>query len=88
MNGHLAFTFPPELVEQIAERVADILEQRQRPQSERRWLTVSEAAAYLGAKPQRVYDLRSSGRLGRHGDGGRALVDRRELDNLIEGGTA
>ena len=83
MNGDLVFTFPPELVEQIAERVADILEQRQRPQSERRWLTIPEAAEYIGACPQRVYDLRSSGRLSRHGDGGRALVDRRELDNLI-----
>jgi hypothetical protein len=86
MSAPVTFTLHPEALEELAQRVADILEQRQPPQSERRWLTVAEAAEHIGAKAQRIYDLRSAGRLSRCGDGGRALVDRREFDNLIEGG--
>jgi excisionase family DNA binding protein len=84
----ITFTLPPEVIEQIAVRVADILSEREstsRPATVTRWLTVDQAAEYIGASRQRVYDLRSSGRLQRHGDGGRALVDRNELDRLIEG---
>ena len=46
-------------------------------------LTVPEAAKRLRAKPQRVYDLLSDGRLTRHKDGSRVLVDRRELDAYL-----
>ena len=90
MSAPLTFTLPPEAVEKIAQRVAEILLERQtypgRDHDGRRWLTVPEAAAYIGAKPQRVYDLRSAGRLSRCGDGGRALIDRRELDRLVQDG--
>jgi len=89
VTAPLTFTLPPEAIEEIAQRVAELLERQTDPGRDRdgrRWLTVAEAAAYIGARPQRVYDLRSSGRLSRCGDGGRALVDRRELDRLVEGG--
>jgi excisionase family DNA binding protein len=82
-------SLPPEWIDAIAMRVADILERRMTARVEpeaKGWLTVAEAAAYIGAKPQRIYDLRSSGRIRRHGDGGRALVDRDELDDLITEG--
>ncbi|MDX6592752.1 MAG: Helix-turn-helix domain [Gaiellales bacterium] len=88
--SEFTFTLPPETLEAIAQRVADILEERQSQTSPgivTRWLTVDQAAQYIGANRQRVYDLRSSGRLSRHGDGGRALVDRHELDELVEGET-
>jgi excisionase family DNA binding protein len=87
VSAPLSLTLPDEVVEQIAQRVAEILTERQ-PDREvsQRWLTVDQAAAYIGAKPQRIYDLRSNGRLSRNGDGRRGLVDRRELDALIEGG--
>lgn len=81
---------PDVVFEQLAQRVADILEERVAIgipiATAGRWLTVDQAAEYIGARPQRVYDLRSSGRLTRHGDGARALVDRHELDRLVEGG--
>ena len=48
-------------------------------------LTVSEAASLLRAKPQRVYDLLSDGRLTRHKDGRRVLVDRQEIVRHLEG---
>jgi excisionase family DNA binding protein len=47
---------------------------------------VDQAAAYIASSKQRIYDLRSSGRLTRHGDGRRALISRAELDQLISGG--
>jgi hypothetical protein len=79
-----------DVLEQLAQRVADILEERAGGRKmvamADRWLTVDQAATYIGSRPQRVYDLRSSGRLTRHGDGARALVDKHELDQLIEGG--
>jgi excisionase family DNA binding protein len=86
---------PDALLEQFAQRVAAILQVQQETTCSRpglsgspgRWLTVAEAAEYLRCAPQRIYDHRSSGRLTRHGDGARALVDRHELDHLIEGGT-
>lgn len=85
MTAPLTFTLPAELVEQIARRVAEIMLEREPAKAaEQRWLTVAEAAAYIGAKPQRIYDLRSSGRLSRTGDGSRGLVDRRELDEMVE----
>lgn len=83
----LSIDLPDEALEQLAQRVADILEERTAATAPSpRWMTVDQAAEYIGAKQQRVYDLRSSGRLTRHGDGARALVDRRELDRLVGGG--
>jgi excisionase family DNA binding protein len=84
----LSLSLPDEVLDEIARRVADILEARRlaKPADAKRWLTVSEAASYIGAKPQRIYDLRSTGRLSRCGDGRRGLVDRRELDDLVQGG--
>ena len=46
--------------------------------------TVAEAAEYLRCKPQRIYDLRSSGRLPRHGDGSRVLIRRADLDAHLD----
>jgi excisionase family DNA binding protein len=80
----LTVSLPAELVEEIAQRAADILEERLVRQAAPRWLTIDQAAEYIAASKQRVYDLRSSGRISRHGDGRRALVDRDELDQLIE----
>jgi len=83
----IRLALPLDSLELLAQRVADILEGRQnRAESVRRWLTVDQAADYLGCKRQRIYDLRSSGRLSRCGDGRRGLIDRHELDALIEKG--
>ena len=73
--SEITFTLPPEVLEQLAVRVADILQERQNQTaagSVSRWLTMEGAAAYIGANRQRIYDLRSDGRLSRNGDVGRA----------------
>jgi excisionase family DNA binding protein len=80
----LTVTLTAEQVELIAERVAVILAGRQ--QLERRWLTVDEAADHIRSNRQRIYDLRTRGRLSKTGAGGKVLVDRRELDALVEQG--
>jgi excisionase family DNA binding protein len=76
----LSLALPPELVEAVAVRVAELLGEREADP----WLTVERAAAYIGATPQRVYDLRREGKLPRTGDGRRALIRRSALDAYLE----
>ena len=82
-----------EALDELVCRVADEVEKRARLDSDTdgtngqgtgRWMTTDEAAEYLRCKPQRVRNLRSSRRLTPFMEGGRALCDRREVENLIE----
>lgn len=49
------------------------------------YMTIREAADFLRAKPQRVYDLLSSRRLSRVKDGSRTLIARVELEAYLSG---
>ena len=71
-----------ELVDRVADRVVRRLEARDTP-PHTDLLSVSEAAAVLRCKPQRIYDLRSAGRLPRTVEGGRAVVRRSDLERLV-----
>jgi excisionase family DNA binding protein len=87
----LRLDVPTELVNAIAElvvpRVLTELRARAiRREREGEYLTVVEAAERLRAKPQRVYDLLSAGRLRRYKDGARVLVKRADLDTYVAGG--
>lgn len=71
-----------EFVDRVADRVVHRLEAREpRPQTE--LLSVPEAAEVLRCKPQRIYELRSTGRLPRTVEGGRAIVRRSDLERLL-----
>jgi excisionase family DNA binding protein len=88
MSGtlRLQFDLPPEALEKIAERVAEILGEgagKLAAPIDRPYLNVSEAAEYLRASRQRVYDLLSCGRLRRYKDGSRVLVSRAELEAYL-----
>jgi len=75
---------PEELIELIAARAAQLtrqLELEENPPSP--YMTVDEAAEFLRCKPKRIYDLRTSGRLTRLNEGGRALVLRAEIERLV-----
>jgi excisionase family DNA binding protein len=76
---------PPDQVEAIAARVAEILAaQSEAPAATSRFMTIPEATEYIRASSrQRVDDLLSSGRLTRHKDGSRTLVSRAELDEYL-----
>lgn len=79
---------PPDAFEAIAQRAAELvleqLEERAQGASLPAWLSVADAAAYIGCGKQRIYQLRSDGRLGAHKEGGRAVVLRAELDALVD----
>jgi excisionase family DNA binding protein len=74
---------PPELLEQIAEKVADILAENRADLPQ--YLTPAEAADYIRASKQRVYDLTSTGRLPVCKDGSRSLYRRLDLDRYLAG---
>jgi excisionase family DNA binding protein len=79
---------PEALIERIAARVAELLSDRRRRQELAGvppYLSVPEAAELMRAKPQRIYDLLSSGRLTRFKDGSRVLVSRAEIDAYLAG---
>lgn len=91
----LARPMQPELINAIAGPIADavIAQLKQRmtaptataPVAARSpWATVEEAATFLRCKPQRVYDLLSSGQLRRHKEGGRVLIKRSDLELRVE----
>jgi excisionase family DNA binding protein len=85
---HLAV--PRELVEAIAEAVVPVVLERLADLEiangdQADYLTVAEAATFLRAKPQRIYDLLSSSRLRRFKDGARVLVSRVELEAYLAG---
>jgi hypothetical protein len=71
-----------ELFDRVADRVVRRLEARE-PTPRTELLSVPEAAAVLRCKPQRIYDLRSAGRLPRTVEGGRAVVRRSDLERLV-----
>jgi len=77
-----------DFVERVADRLAQKLEERGlRPSNANtELLSVPEAAAVLRCKPQRVYDLRSAGRLPRTTEGGRAVVRRADVELLVDEG--
>lgn len=90
MTAELVIELPRECVDAIAARAAAILGARtdQPSRAPSPYLSVPEAAEYLRAKPQRVYDLLSARRLTRYKDGSRTLVSRAELDAYLENGRA
>jgi excisionase family DNA binding protein len=68
--------------------LAEIAAARPTPEREPEspYLTIPEACEYARMSRQRIYDLRSAGRLSRNGDGSSARVLRSELDALILNG--
>jgi excisionase family DNA binding protein len=72
---------PAELVAAIAAQAVAQIEAQATPVSP--FLTVFEAAEFLRAKPQRVYDLLSARRLTRHKEGSRTLILRSELERYV-----
>lgn len=82
----LALAVPPELVEAVATRVADLLADQLGGGAEPDpWLDVPAAARYLACgDEQRIYDLVHQGRLQRAKDGRRLLFRREWLDAALK----
>ena len=80
---NVAVALSEDDVERIAQRVV-ALSAGSSPADP--WLSIDEAAAHLRAKPQRLYDLVSTGRLKPAKDGRRLLFRRSALDTYVENG--
>jgi hypothetical protein len=90
----LAADPPAALVERVADRVMErmapslqrIAVELHRKASLDQYLTAEEAARLLRSDRQRIYDLRSRGRLSKGGNGFAVLVRRSELEAFIASG--
>lgn len=84
----LTLALPPELVEAIAERVAQLLAEREQPAEADGYLDVDGAAAFLACPKSRVYTLASCKRIPVERDGSRLLFKRSLLDAWVREGGA
>ena len=85
----LTVEIPDDLVELIAARVAAKLADQAGPADPTppdALLTVEEAAAYLRAKPRRVYELVRTQVIEVERDGRRVLIRKVALDQYLGGG--
>lgn len=87
-NSGLALQLPPELVETIAQRAAELVAERQASAEPDGWLRgADKIAAYIDAPRSRVYALHSARRIPVHHDGSALIARRSELDAwLLAGG--
>lgn len=84
----LALDIPDDLVEEIAQRVAVILAEREHP-AEDGWLRGGQAIAeYIGAPRSRIYALATTTppRIPVHRDGSALIACRSELDRWLRDG--
>lgn len=84
-NGALSLALPPELVEVVAERAAEIVAERLAPLTEP-WVGVDQAAEHLACPKSRIYALVSAQRIPHEKDGSRLLFRRSDLDEWLEQG--
>jgi excisionase family DNA binding protein len=86
MTG-LTIDLPPETIEQIAARAAELVAARKRDGEPDAWLSVAGAAEYLACSSSRLYGLVSARRIPFEKDGSRVLFRRSALDQWVtEGG--
>ena len=82
LRPELAIAIPPNMIETIAQRAAELVCQKLAEQAgpASPYLTIPEAAAHARCKRQRIDDLLSARRLTRYKDGRRTLVLKAELE--------
>lgn len=80
--SNVQVTLPAETISALAAVLARHLPAPE-PREPSPFLTVAEAAVYLRASRQRVYDLLSSRRLPKYRDGARVLIRRVDLDAYL-----
>ncbi len=83
----LSLTFPAAVVDAIALRVVELLDERAalaggQPEP---WISVEEAATYLGKPKSRLWDLAAQGAVPHGRDGRSVLFRRSDLDAYLQG---
>jgi len=85
VTGPVTVQLPAELLEQVAQRAAELIAERDGTAQDA-WLTVAEAAQCLRCTSSRIYSLVSARRIPFHKDGSRVLMRRSELDAWVRQG--
>lgn len=80
----LGLVIPDQLLDEIAQRAAALVNADARAGQPDPWLNVVDAASYLACRPQRIYNLVSQRRLRHVKDGSRVLFRRQWLDDHLE----
>jgi excisionase family DNA binding protein len=86
VTASIAFDAPDELLEQIAERAAQLVAER--ATNSDGFLDVDGAASFLACPKSRIYALVSAKRIPHYRDGSRLLFDRSELREFVRKGGA
>jgi hypothetical protein len=87
-DGNIPLSVPPELVELVAERAAELLAERQ-PPAEDGWLRgAAKIAAYVDCPPSRIYALAACKppRIPVERDGSAVVTRRSEFDSWVRNG--
>ena len=89
MNESLTFSLPPDAIEAIAQRAAElVLEQIDHGNGSRSpWLSLAEAAGYLRVSERQLQRLLARGRVRSTTIGRRRLLHRDDLDALARAAT-
>jgi excisionase family DNA binding protein len=80
MTTLIDFQLPDVVIEQVAERVADLIARQLSPIAASPWLTIDEAAQYLGCSRQRLYKRKD---IPHHKHGNRLMYHRAEIDGYL-----
>jgi excisionase family DNA binding protein len=84
VNGDLRLTLPNDVLEQLAQRAAEIVAEGTR----REYLDTRAAATYLHCAPNRLHKLAAQRRIPFRREGDRLLFVRQELDEWLDRGDA
>lgn len=87
MSDGFDLKLPPEAVEAIAQRAAEIVAERSSAEPDG-FLDAAGAADFLACSTSRIYTLVSAERIPVHRDGSRLLFDRAELREYVANGGA
>ncbi len=80
----LTIQISPEAIEAIAQRAAEIVATSD--EGHRKWLSVAEAAEYLGRSTSSIYSLVSARRIPHEKDGSRVVFKASVLDEWVGDG--
>ncbi len=80
----IALTLPAEALDAIAERVAELVAAQLTTNTIDHYLTVEQAAQYLGCPRSRIYDLVAQRRVRHYRDGRRVLFRSGDLDAVLD----
>jgi excisionase family DNA binding protein len=85
MSDRLTLTLPPDVVDAIAERAAELVLASLDGASSSPWLSVRDAATYLGVSERSLERAIARGRVRSSTVGSRRLLHRDDLDAYLRG---